>query len=80
VLGAWAYPHHASLGTCPVSAAISTLLSQLIEWHPLEHPDSLGLLLPQPFLHDQEGVFRFRRRRGPLPSLGILAALGLLFL
>jgi hypothetical protein len=28
---------------------------QLIKWHLLRHPDALGLLLPEPFLHDQVG-------------------------
>jgi hypothetical protein len=29
---------------------------QLIQRHPLGHPHALGLLLPKPFLHDQEGL------------------------
>jgi hypothetical protein len=29
---------------------------QLIQRHPFRHPHAFGLLLPEPFLHDQQGV------------------------
>jgi hypothetical protein len=53
---------------------------QLSQRHPLGHPDALGLLFPQSFLDDQEGVLgeedglpRFNQAVLSLHAIGIVA-------